>query len=167
MSTPDTTTQAVDPAQPVQPEVPTQPVAPSESAGTQTAAGSPSEVTPPAVEPAPAPVQEVAAVEPITGEANGPTQPTKPDETPASPRPLGVAYDGRVYRKRDDNDVLSGHFCEVVEGEHEGRYGVLESTGTLGIDGYPDEVVVATRDADSENILVPYAAIRPAESGRR
>jgi hypothetical protein len=98
----------------------------------------------------------------------GPTQPIQgATQTVGTPRPLGVAYDGRVYRKRSDDDVLSGHFCDVVAGPYEGRYGVLESTGTLETDGYPSEVVVATRDAEAENILVNYADIRPAESGRR
>jgi hypothetical protein len=136
----------------------------------ETAEGSPPAEPPEANEPGVEPVSEPTDEQ---GSAPAATQPQPVDNAPAQPagvtdrRPLGVAYDGRVYRKRDDNDVLSGHFCDVVDGPYAGRYGVLESTGTLGIDGYPDEVVVLTRDADAENILVSYADIRPSASGRR
>lgn len=79
----------------------------------------------------------------------------------------GVAHDGAVYRARSDNDVLTNSFCKVIAGPYTGRYGVFWSTASLGADGWPSEVVVRTRDAEDENIVVNYADIRPDVAGRR
>ena len=86
--------------------------------------------------------------------------------TPVLPAPPGV-IDGTVYRPRTDNDVLSGSFCRVIDGEHQGRYGVFISTDTVFLDGWPATVTVRTRDAEDEYILVNYADIRPAQPGGR
>lgn len=79
----------------------------------------------------------------------------------------GVAHDGAVYRARSDDDVLTNAFCKVIAGPYAGRYGVFWSTASLGADGWPSEVVVRTRDAEDENIVVSYADIRPDVAGRR
>lgn len=81
--------------------------------------------------------------------------------------PSGVAHDGSVYRARSDDDVLTNSFCKVIAGPYAGRYGVFWSTASLGADGWPSEVVVRTRDAEDENIVVSYADIRPDIAGRR
>lgn len=74
---------------------------------------------------------------------------------------------GTVYRPRTDDDVLTNHFCNVISGPQAGRYGVYTNTASLGDDGYPDEVVVRTRDAVDENLIVKYSDIRPALAGGR
>ena len=81
--------------------------------------------------------------------------------------PSGVAFDGSVYRARSDDDVLTNTFCKVIAGPYTGRYGVYITTASLGADGWPDQVVVRTRDAEDENIVVAYADIRPDVAGRR
>jgi hypothetical protein len=86
---------------------------------------------------------------------------------PVPPAPSGVAFDGSVYRARSDNDVLTNTFCKVIAGPYSGRYGVYITTASLGADGWPDQVVVRTRDAEDENIVVAYADIRPDVAGRR
>jgi hypothetical protein len=115
--------------------------------------------------------QPMEPIDPAPPEASPPA----PDPAPETPiateetrfKPFGVGIDGSVYRPRSDDDVLTNHFCRVIAGEYTGRYGVLQSTATLGVDGWPDLVVVRTRDAEDENIIVPYAAIRPDEAGKR
>ncbi len=74
---------------------------------------------------------------------------------------------GVYLAPRDDNDVIFGHFCRVTEGEHEGLYGVYEDNATLGDDGYPETVLVRTRDDDSRLITVPYSSIARDRAGRR
>jgi hypothetical protein len=68
---------------------------------------------------------------------------------------------------RDDLDARVGHFVQAVNGEHQGRYGVLDSVATVGTDGYPSSVVVVTRDDENEYIVVDYADLVPAEAGER
>lgn len=67
--------------------------------------------------------------------------------------------------RRSDDDCLHGHACRVVAGEHEGRYGVLQSTASVGKDGYPKDVVIHTFDEDGLSLTVPYADIRPSAPG--
>jgi uncharacterized protein YbdZ (MbtH family) len=84
-----------------------------------------------------------------------------------SPVPPAV-IDGIVYRGRTDDDVLTGTFCNVIAGEHQGRYGVLTGTVTVALtDGWPATVTVRTRDDRDEYITVNYADIRPAQPGGR
>lgn len=61
---------------------------------------------------------------------------------------------------RGPNAPVEGHFVDVVEGEHKGRYGTWVST-----EG--DFAVVRTRDAYTDLFTVPISALRPAEAGRR
>lgn len=67
--------------------------------------------------------------------------------------------------RRSDDDCLHLHACRVVNGEHKGRYGVLRETSSLAKDGYPDEVVIHTFDADGLTLTVNYADIRPSAPG--
>lgn len=100
-------------------------------------------------------------------------QPAEPAATvPASSAPtvppIPGVVSGVVYRPRTDDDVLSGNFCRVVSGEHQGRYGVFVGTSTVFVnDGWPATVTVRTRDDRDELILVNYADIRPAQPGGR
>jgi hypothetical protein len=87
----------------------------------------------------------------------------KKAETPKATKAVKVTD----LTARDDSDVRQGRFCKVVGGEHDGRYGVYEGTSTYGDDGYPDEVVVITRDEDSMRIVVPYSSLVPSEAGHR
>lgn len=99
--------------------------------------------------------------------------------------------DGRVdnMTRRDDNDVLQGHFCvidfgdkshgsdalkgvEALVGEGNagaGRadYGVYLNPGELDGDGYPLTAVVLLRDEHAGQVIVPYGALRPANAGGR
>lgn len=88
--------------------------------------------------------------------ASKPPESAKP--TKATVHPIRV--DGR--NRRTDDDALEGSFVTIVAGEHEGRLASFEQVQSYGKDGYPTEVVVRTRDADSLLLSVPYADIRPA-----
>ncbi len=70
-------------------------------------------------------------------------------------------------RPRTDDDVLTGHFANVVAGPEEGRYVVLGATLTRADDGYPGTVLVRTRDDRDEFLVVNYADLRPASPGGR
>lgn len=103
-------------------------------------------------------------------------QPTKAKSAPPKATPKvarvkapapGSVVAGAVMRARTDEDVLTGHFCEVVKGPHEGRYGVYQQTVSSGSDGFPESVSIRTRDANDEFIQVAYGDIRPAEAGGR
>lgn len=69
--------------------------------------------------------------------------------------------------RRNDNDVMYGHFAHIVSGPHEGRYGVLDYVETTGKDGFPDKVQVRTRDDEAELLTVKYTDLRPAPAGLR
>ena len=55
-----------------------------------------------------------------------------------------------------------GHFVDVVDGEHKGRYGVLQTVD-------PEEKwgVVRTRDNNTDLLNVELKDLRPAQAGRR
>lgn len=102
---------------------------------------------------------------------------------------------GRVdnMTRRDDSDVLEGHFCLIdysgadgtkaaksvtdtlTEAALQGRkpgvgvadYGVYLQPGELDDDGYPTTAVVMLRDEFAAQVVVPYAALRPAPQGGR
>jgi hypothetical protein len=73
---------------------------------------------------------------------------------------------GRVWRRRSDDDVLTGEFCRVVGGPHTGRYGVMETIAAEE-NGWPAVVIVKTRDDQDMRIHVDYADIRPDVAGKR
>jgi hypothetical protein len=78
-----------------------------------------------------------------------------------------VTPEGDVVMRRDDDDVLTNSFAMIVSGEHAGRYVVVGSTSERGKDGWPTKVLVRTRDARDELLVVAYEDLRPAPSGRR
>lgn len=109
--------------------------------------------------------ESAAPAEPLTAPSSAADAPAPaPSAAPAIPP---AVIDGIVYRGRDDNDVLSGNFCRVVAGEHQGRYGVFVTTNTLCLDGWPATVTIKTRDDRDELIVVSYGDIRPAQPGGR
>lgn len=63
---------------------------------------------------------------------------------------------------RGVHDAVEGHFVDVVDGPHKGRYGVLLTVGEN-----PKESTVRTRDEYTDLISVDYADLRPAKAGRR
>lgn len=66
--------------------------------------------------------------------------------------------------RRSDDDATLGSFVDVVDGEHAGRRGVFASVVShLKKDGYPERVLVHTRDARNEFLSVLYKHVRPAK----
>jgi hypothetical protein len=63
---------------------------------------------------------------------------------------------------REDGAAVLGHFVEVVDGKHKGRYGVFEEVSTSG-----RGAIVRTRDNDSARITCDISDLVPAEAGRR
>ncbi len=83
-------------------------------------------------------------------------------DTPAARRPITADM------VRDDSDASVGHFVDVVEGEHKGRYGVLIDFADYDRKtGFPNKAIVRTRDKDTARIVVDYESLRPAEAGGR
>lgn len=106
-----------------------------------------------------------AGAAPETAASGAQTVPA--DSGPVASTPRGVV-NGVVYTPRTDDDVLSGCFCRVIRGEHQGRYGVLIGAVTVNVgDGWPAVVTVRTRDDRDEYIEVNYDDIRPAQPGGR
>ena len=62
---------------------------------------------------------------------------------------------------QEDSEAKVGAFVDIVDGEHKGRYGVLEEAPDQ------DHCIVRTRDAASERLVVKYDELRPAEAGKR
>lgn len=66
--------------------------------------------------------------------------------------------------KRDDNDPILGSWVDVVSGEYQGRYGSYVSTVTHDPStGYPDRVMIKTRDKDDMYVELDYSDLRPSE----
>lgn len=94
-----------------------------------------------------------------------PAEETVTQESPAPPRATGTLL--HDHNRRSDNDAFVGRFARVVGGEHEGRYGVVDSISEFGADGLPKTAVFRTRDANDERLEVAYEHLRPAEAGGR
>ena len=101
--------------------------------------------------------------------------------------PGALPINGRVdnMTRRDDHDVLEGHFCvidlsnkDAVTGVEEligdgnarpgsGDYGVYIGPASIGEDGYPVDARVLLRDEHSGQVVVPYKALFPSQAGGR
>lgn len=105
--------------------------------------------------------------------AKKPANPQVPTSTVVD-SPNGDLPTGDVQVKTDDGTVtpqtdpnwdgfaaLNG-FVTVTGGEHAGRYGVARGVTRDG-----KQVVVITRDAESERITVDYTDLQPDVAGRR
>jgi hypothetical protein len=120
--------------------------------------------------PAPAP----AAPDPIKG--GEPTEASEAEhrrkaadeEHDANPKPTPelqsqpVRVDGR--NRRNANDGLEGHFVDVVDGEHKGRFGAFTEVAEREKDGYPKTILVRTRDEFNELLTVAYEHVRHSQS---
>lgn len=102
----------------------------------------------------------------------------RPGETPLMARVDNMT-------RRSDEDALEGHFCtidlsnkdakagveaQIGEGNARpgsGDYGVYLEPGAVGEDGYPVTARVQLRDEHAAVVVVPYAALYPAQAGRR
>ena len=83
----------------------------------------------------------------------------KPASKPSgAKRPVIVTQ----FTRRSDEDALPGSWVDVVAGEHEGRRGAYVGDESHGKDGYPARVLVRTRDAENELLVVNYSDIRPS-----
>lgn len=66
--------------------------------------------------------------------------------------------------RRSDEDALFGSWVDVVAGEYSGRFGAFVATVSHDtVTGYPDVVVIRTRDADNLLVEVNYADVRPSD----
>lgn len=65
------------------------------------------------------------------------------------------------FNRRSGDDALFGSFVDVVAGEHEGRRGHYFQDVSHGSDGYPDRVLIRSRDEDNLPLEVNYSDIRP------
>lgn len=88
-------------------------------------------------------------------------QASRDEIIPAPDKATGVDTRG-INDTRGANDPVLGHFVEVVEGEHKGRYGTFWNLDDNGVDA-----VVRTRDSFTDLLPVPISALRPAQAGRR
>ena len=78
--------------------------------------------------------------------------------TPAA-KPIVVSN----FTKRSDDDALLGSWVDVVSGDYAGRRGAyVDDAGHDPQTGYPSQVIVRTRDAENELIVVDYGDIRPS-----
>jgi hypothetical protein len=66
------------------------------------------------------------------------------------------------FTRRSGDDALPGSWVDIIAGEHEGRRGAYVGDVSHGQDGYPDRVLVRTRDADNLLIEVGYGEVRPS-----
>lgn len=67
-----------------------------------------------------------------------------------------------------DQAPAIGTFCEVIGGPHDKRYGVYHNTVEWDpTGGYPQTIVLRTRDDNEDLLHVSYKDVRPATAGRR
>lgn len=123
------------------------------------------ETEPTAPEESAAPVEPEAASQPFFAPYAAPDESLNPMIREVRAR--GVDEEGGVHRPRTDEDVRIGQFADVVDGPHHGRYVVYIKTIDSLEDGYPKRVLVRSRDARDEDLIVPYAYLRPAPRGGR
>ena len=70
------------------------------------------------------------------------------------------------YNRRHGDEPLFGSWVDVVAGEHAGRRGHYHHDVSHAADGYPERVLVRSRDADNLDLEVNYSDIRPANDFR-
>lgn len=96
----------------------------------------------------------------VDPEAETYSEPQPEPVAPAEPpKPVQVTN----INRRSGDDALFGSFVDVVAGEHEGRRGHYFQDVSHGEDGYPDRVLVRTRDADNLTLEVGYDEVRPTD----
>lgn len=89
------------------------------------------------------------------------------EEDPVSARSkAGNRWQDQMAR-RDASEALQGHFANVVDGEHKGRYGVYDDNAELDDNGRPVTIIIETRDDATERIVVKYEDAKLARAGGR
>lgn len=107
-------------------------------------------------------LQTAAAVQGV----DVPSSATKADIAQAiveqAPPAQAVVVDN--HTARSDDDALHGGWVDVVSGEHAGRFAAYVSTVSNDSTGYPERIIVRTRDADNLLLEVNYSDVRPSVS---
>jgi hypothetical protein len=84
-----------------------------------------------------------------------------PTATSARPGNQGTYVVGN-QQKRSDDDAVLGSFVDVVDGEHQGRFGHFFDVADSEQGGFPKTVLVRTRDEFNEVLRVLYKHLRPS-----
>lgn len=85
------------------------------------------------------------------------------DEPKAEAAPTAVPVHVDNKTRRSDEDAIEGGWVDVVSGDHQGRRGAYEQTLTRDpATGYPATILVRSRDAENEPLVVDYEDARPA-----
>lgn len=80
------------------------------------------------------------------------------------PAPVARAVVVNNFTRRSDEDAILGSWVEVVSGDYQGRKAAyLDDLTNDPETGYPQRVLLRTRDADHMLIDVDYADVRPAD----
>ena len=83
------------------------------------------------------------------------------------PAPVARAVIVDNFTRRNDDDAILGSFVDVVDGPYKGRYAAyLDDLTNNPETGYPQKVLLRTRDADHMLIDVNYSDIRPTARTR-
>lgn len=105
----------------------------------------------------------------MTDETTQPVTPVLPPDpepvkTEAAPSTKAVGLvaqpihvDGRNRRNADDG--LEGGFVKIINGEHEGRVGAYVQTLEHAADGWPEKILVRSRDEHNEPLVVAYSDV--------
>jgi hypothetical protein len=80
----------------------------------------------------------------------------------STPPAAAVVVDN--HTARSDDDAHLGSWVDVVSGEYTGRFGAYVSTVSSDSTGYPEQVIIRTRDADNLLLEVAYSDLRPSDS---
>lgn len=70
------------------------------------------------------------------------------------------------YSRRNDADVLQGHFCRIESGDHRNEIGVFTDVVECDKDGYPSVVSVQLRNS-GVLVVADYDDLTPVEFGGR
>lgn len=81
-----------------------------------------------------------------------------------APTPVVPAVVVDNHTARSDDDALHGGWVDVVSGEHAGRFGAYVATVSNDRTGYPEQIIIRTRDADNLLLEVAYSDVRPSDS---
>lgn len=85
-----------------------------------------------------------------------------PGATHAHPGNHGQFIIG-TQQRRSDEDAILGSFVDVVDGEHQGRFGHFFDVVESDSNGFPVTALVRTRDSRSDVLSLPYESLRPSE----
>ena len=81
-------------------------------------------------------------------------------DVPSSATKADIAQ--AIVENQSDEDTLLGGWLDIVSGEYAGRFGSYVATVTHDSSGYPENIIVRTRDADNLLLEVAYSDTRPS-----